>query len=291
MSELFALIFSGLLTGAVYGLVGLGKVIVFKTTATVNFAIADIATLAAFCAMVALHMGVPVLGCLALAMLISGLVGVGVDRLLLTRLKPSRDRIFIALVLMIGLGFVIRATIGAVWGHSAQLVPPLVDGTVTVGPLVVTWNRILAAALALLAMGFVAWFFTVTSFGVAMRASAEDPFAAKLIGINSKLVAVISWFIGGALAALAIFFLGAEAQLTPTFALIPLFRALAGVFLGGFTSMPGAVAGGFAIGVLDNLAGRYVSASFRDTMVFGIIVAVLFIRPAGLFGKVRAERV
>lgn len=291
MGELLPLVISGFLTGAAYGLVGLGKVIIFKTTATVNFAIADIATLAAFCAVSAILMGLPVYAGLVLAMLVSGAIHVATDRFLLTHLERGRDRIFIALVLMIGLGLVIRAGIGAVWGHSPQAVPPLIDGNVKLAGLAVPWNKVLAASIALVAMGFVAWFFGSTRFGVAMRASAEDPFAARLIGINARRVSVIAWFIGGALSALAIFFLAAESQLTTTFALVPLFRALAGVFLGGMSSMPGAVVGGFAIGILDNLAGHYVSAGFRDTMVFGIIVAVLFIRPEGFLGKIRAERV
>lgn len=291
MEDLIPMIVSGFVTGAAYGLVGLGKVIIYKTTDTVNFAIADIATIAAFCAITAMHLGLPVFGGLVLAIMVAGTIGIATDRLLLTRLERNRDRVFIALVLMIGLGLVIRATIGTIWGHNPVAFPPLVAGNVEIGGVVVSWNKVLATAIALVAMGFVAWFFSYTTFGVAMRASAEDPFASRLIGINAVRVSIIAWFIGCALAALAIFFLAADSQLTTTFALVPLFRALAGVFLGGLTSMPGAVLGGFAIGILDNLAGRYVSAGFRDTMVFGIIVLVLFIRPAGFLGKIKAERV
>jgi branched-chain amino acid transport system permease protein len=93
------------------------------------------------------------------------------------------------------------------------------------------------------------------------------------------------------MAGIASFFLAAESSLNPNLTLSALFRGFAGVFLGGLTSMPGAVVGGLAIGVLDNLAGHYISASFRDTIVFAVIVLVLFIRPSGMLGAGRKERV
>lgn len=291
MEQLLPLVISGFASGAAYGLVALGKVIIYKTTDTVNFALADIGTLAAFVAITAMGRGLPVVAALVLAIVVSGLGGVATHRWLVRRLVRDRNRVFVALVLMIGLGLVIRATIGQVWGHEPVPFPALVAGSIRVAGIEVAWNKVLATGLALVAMAFVAWFFSRTAFGIAMRACADDPFAARLIGINAERVAVIAWFIGCALAGIAIFFLAGNSALSTTFALVPLFRALAGVFLGGLTSMPGAVAGGFAVGILDNLAAGYVSASFRDTIVFAIIILVLFVRPAGFLGKVRAERV
>lgn len=291
MDFLLPLLVSGVVTGSAYGLIALGKTIIFKTTATVNFALADIATLAAFVAITAMRAGLPVVGGLLLAIVVAGTIGVITERLLLRRVAPGKQRIFIALVIMIGLGLIIRAGIGATWGHDPVKFPALVQGTIMLSGVSVPLNKILATVMALIAMGFVAWFFTHTKYGVAMRASSEDPFAARLVGINANRVASIAWFIGCGLAAVSIFFLAADSALSPMFALIPLFRALAGVFLGGLSSMPGAVLGGFAIGMLDNLAAGYVSASFRDTIVFSVIVLVLFIRPEGFLGKARAERV
>ena len=161
----------------------------------------------------------------------------------------------------------------------------------TVVGIALAWNKILAATIALIAMAGVAWFFKKTPFGIAMRATADDPGAARIIGINAGRVAAIAWFVGCGMAAIAAFFLAADSSLSPSLTLSPLFRAFAGVFLGGLTSMSGAVIGGFVIGILDNVAGRYVSASFRDTIVFAVIVLVLFIRPSGVLGAGRKERV
>jgi branched-chain amino acid transport system permease protein len=130
-----------------------------------------------------------------------------------------------------------------------------------------------------------------TRLGIAMRAAAEDHYAARVVGINRGLIAGLAWFIGCALAGLSALLLAPDATLTVTLMVAPLFRAFAGVFLGGLQSMVGAAVGGFAIGVLDDLAGRYVSASFRDTFVFAIIVLVLFLRPAGLLASQQRARV
>jgi branched-chain amino acid transport system permease protein len=140
-------------------------------------------------------------------------------------------------------------------------------------------------------MAVIAAFMRYTKLGIAMRAAAEDPYAARVVGINRNLVAPLAWFIGCALAGLAALLLAPDATLTVTLMFAPLFRAFAGVFLGGLESMVGAAVGGFAIGVLDDVAGRYVSASFRDTFVFAIIVLVLFLRPAGLLAAQQRERV
>ena len=190
-----------------------------------------------------------------------------------------------------GFGLVLQATMGAVWGPAARKFPPLIDGWVEIAGVAVSLNKIAATLVAVTAMSAVAWFFGTRPMGIAMRASAEDPLAARLVGLKIGRMAALAWFLGCALGALAMLFLAAESSLNPHLAHAPLFRAFAGVFLGGMTSMPGAVIGGFAIGVLDNIAGHYISANYRDTIVFSVIVLVLFMRPAGFMGVMRQERV
>jgi len=289
--DVIPVIVSGIASGSAYALLALGIVIIFRSTDTVHFAIGDTGTLVVYIAALAVAQGPPLMVALVISLLLGGLIGSATQRLLIRPLGHRRNIVFIALVVTIGLGLLIRALIGAVWGHQATPFPPLISGSVSIAGVVIAANKLLATGIALCAMLLVGWFFGRTALGAAMRASAEDPFAARLIGLNADRIALLSWFLGCSLATLALFFLAAESSLTPTLANHPLFRAFAGVFLGGLTSMPGAVAGGFAIGVLDNLAGRYVSANFRDTIVFGVIVAILFLRPAGFMGALRTERV
>ena len=235
--------------------------------------------------------GLPVAAGLLVAIVVAGLFGVVTERVLIRPLGHGKNLLFVALVITIGLGLLIHAGIFLGWGTRPRPFPALVAGSVTIFGISLTWNKILAAAIATGAMVGISWFFRKTPFGIAMRATADDPGAARMIGINAGRVAAIAWFVGCAMAAIAAFFLAADGSLNPSLTLSALFRAFAGVFLGGLTSMSGAVIGGFVIGILDNVAGRYISASFRDTIVFTVIVLVLFIRPAGVLGAGRKERV
>lgn len=289
MNELGAVLISGLVSGATYALLGLGIVIIFRSTDVVNFAIGDFGTFGVFVAFAIISRGFPLAVAAVAAVLVAGLLGVATERTVIRALGPGKT--FAALVLTLALSLILVSVAGFVFGHTPQAFPVLVPGQVTVLGLVVSWQKIATAVLALVAMGLIAAFMRYTRLGIAMRAAAEDPYAARVVGINRNVIAPLAWFIGCALAGLAALLLAPDATLTVTLMVAPLFRAFAGVFLGGLDSMIGAAAGGFAIGVLDDLAGRYVSASFRDTFVFLIIVLVLFLRPAGLLASQRRERV
>lgn len=291
MADLPAVLISGLVSGSTYALLALGIVIIFRSTDTVNFAIGDLGTLGVFTAGSLIGAGLPVPAALLAAVVIAGLAGVVTERALIRPLGHSRNVLFVALVITIGLGLLIHAAIFAIWGTRPRPFPALVAGSVSIFGVVLAWNKILAAGIAISAMVGVAWFFKMTPFGIAMRATADDPGAARMIGIKAGRVAAIAWFVGCGMAGIASFFLAAESSLNPNLTLSAVFRGFAGVFLGGLTSMPGAVVGGLAIGVLDNVAGHYISASFRDTIVFAVIVLVLFIRPSGVLGAGRKERV
>ncbi|HEU0222644.1 MAG TPA: branched-chain amino acid ABC transporter permease [Paracoccaceae bacterium] len=291
MGDMISLIISGIANGSAFALLALGVVIIFRSTDTVNFAIGDTGTLATFAALSAISAGAPILLACLLAILLAGVIGIVSERLLVRPLGHGPHLLFVALVITIGLGLVMQAGMGAVWGHTPKPFPPLVPGWIDVAGVAISLNKIAATLVALIAMGIVAWFFGFRPFGIAMRAGAEDPFAARMIGLKIGRMSSIAWFLGCGLAAIAMLFLAAESALHPHIAHSPLFRAFAGVFLGGLTSMPGAVIGGFAIGVLDNIAGHYISANYRDTIVFTIIVLVLFARPAGFMGTIRKERV
>lgn len=290
-SNLLSLIISGLASGSAYALLALGIVIIFRSTDTINFAIGHIGVLALYIATLGLSLNIPLPLVLICTVLLGGGLGVVTERLLIRPIGHRKNFAFIALVVTIGLSFLIHAAIGVLWGHSSINFPSLFSGTVQFGSFAVSWNKFISTILAIIAMIVVAIFFGRTPLGTAMRASASDEFAARVVGINSNQIAMLSWFIGCALSTLGMFFLTAEQSLNGSVADQPLFRAIAAVFLGGLISMPGAVVGGFLIGILDNLAGAYASPNFRDTVVFSLIVLILFVRPAGIFGVIRKERV
>jgi len=289
VNELPAVLVSGVVSGATYALLGLGIVIIFRSTDVVNFAIGDFGTFGVYVAFALLTRGLPLLVAAIAAVGVAGLLGVATERAVVRPLGPGKT--FAALVLTLALSLILVSLAGQLFGHQPEPFPALVPGHVAILGLVVAWQKIATAALAVVAMAVIAFFMRFTRLGVAMRAAAEDHYAARVVGINRGLVAAIAWFIGCALAGLAALLLAPDATLTVTLMVAPLFRAFAGVFLGGLESMIGAAVGGFAIGVLDDLAGRYVSASFRDTFVFAIIVLVLFLRPAGLLAAQHRQRV
>ncbi|HEV2512120.1 branched-chain amino acid ABC transporter permease [Bosea sp. (in: a-proteobacteria)] len=291
MSDLLPVIAAGFVSGSTYALLALGLVIIFRATDTVNFAIGDIATLGVFVGLSAMAAGASVAAGFAVAILFSGLFGVATERVLIRPLGAGHASLFVALVVTIGLGLLIHAVIATIWGHRPLAVPPLVSGSISIFGISLSWSKIATSAIALVAMAAVAWFFRYTMLGIQMRASAEDHFAARIIGLRPGLIAALAWFLGCALAGLAAFFLAIETSASAALTLSALFRAFAGVFLGGLTSLPGAAVGGFVIGILDNVVGRYMSANYRDTIVFAVIVAVLFIKPAGFMGSGRSARV
>jgi len=291
MADLIPVIAAGIVSGSAYALLALGIVIIFRSTDTVNFAIGDTATLGVFVSIAAMQAGLPVALALLVAIVFAGLFGVATERLLIRPLGAGHKSLFIALVVTIGLGLLIHAAIGAIWGYRPITIPSIVPGTVNVLGVALTWNKVIATLIAIVAMVGVAWFFRFTTVGVAMRASAEDHFAARIVGIKPGRIAALAWSLGCGLAAIAAFFLAMDTSANANLTISALFRAFAGVFLGGLTSMPGAAVGGFAIGILDNVAGRYLSANYRDTIVFAVIVAVLFVRPSGFLGAARKERV
>jgi branched-chain amino acid transport system permease protein len=291
MNDLIPVIVAGIMSGSAYALLALGVVIIFRSTDTVNFAIGDIATLGVFVAISLIGAGVPTVIALIVCIIFSGLLGVAAERVLIRPLGGGGGSLFIALVVTIGLGLIIHAVINTIWGHRPLPLAPIVSGTVTILGVALTWSKVIATGIAIVAMIAVSWLFQSTMIGTAMRATADDHFAARIVGLKPHRIASLSWFLGCSLASISVFFLATDTSATASMTVGPLFRAFAGVFLGGLTSLPGAAIGSFAIGILDNVVGRYVSASYRDTIVFAVIVVVLFARPAGFLGAARKVRV
>lgn len=289
MDQLAVVLISGISSGAVYGLIGLSMVIIYRATDVFNFATAAFGIFAVYIAIAFMGLGVGLMMAAALGAAIVALGGVAVHA---TIIRPlGSGQMFGALVVTMGLSLVLESIAGDVWGQQPKSFPPLIEGNFRIGDAGLANQQLLNIAIAGVAMVLVSLLFTRTHIGTAMRATAESAVAAKVIGINSGRVARIAWALGCLLAGVAAVLYSSRAGVTPTVLTAALFRAMAGIFLGGLTSMSGAVLGGLAIGVLDNVAASYVSASFRDTFVFGVVIVMLLVRPQGLFGQRSFQRV
>ncbi|MEW2625657.1 branched-chain amino acid ABC transporter permease [Streptomyces sp. NPDC048106] len=289
MDQFLLVLVSGLASGAVYGLMGLGLVIIYRATDVVNFALASLTTIGLYAALTLYDRGWPVLPTAVVAIGVTVVVGLTARE---TVIRPlAQGELLSALVMTMGLSIIAENLISTIWDDQPRLFPSLIDGSVSIGDAAIPTQSLLTIGVAAVAMALVAYLFGRTTIGSAMRAVAESADTAQILGLGSQRIARIAWALGLALATLAAVLYAPRAGLVPTVLSAPLFRAFAGIFLGGLTSMYGAVIGGLTIGVLDNLAASYVSASYRDTFVFTFTIAVLLIRPQGLFGVRAFQRV
>ncbi|MCX4706535.1 branched-chain amino acid ABC transporter permease [Streptomyces sp. NBC_01352] len=289
MDQFLLILVSGLASGAVYGLMGLGLVIIYRATDVVNFALASLATVGLYAALALNERGLPLLLAAVAAIVTTAAVGLVAREAVIRPL--AQGELLSALVMTMGVSLIAESVISTIWDDQPRLFPSLVEGSVSLGSAAIPAQSLLTIAVAAVAMALVAYLFGRTSIGTAMRAVAESADTARILGLGSQRIARIAWALGLGLAALAAFLYAPRAGLVPTVLSAPLFRAFAGIFLGGLTSMYGAVIGGLTVGVLDNLAAGYVSAGYRDTFVFSFTILVLLIRPQGLFGVRTFQRV
>jgi branched-chain amino acid transport system permease protein len=289
VDQVLITVLSGVANGAVYGLVGLGLVIIFQSTDVMNFAMAAMATTASYVALTVHDAGAALVLALAVAVAFASAFGVAVREVLI---RPLGDgRLFAALVVTMGVAISTEHFVGRQWGEQPRAFPRVVDGTLAIGESRINMQDLVIIGVAVVAMAGIAFLFRRTPLGSAMRAVAESPETAAILGINSQKVARTAWALGVGLATLGVVLYAPNVGLTPVVLAPVLFRAFAGILLGGLTSMTGAVVGGLVIGVLDNLAATYISASFRDTFVFSVAVLVLLVRPQGMFGRPAFARV
>ncbi|MFH8737040.1 MULTISPECIES: branched-chain amino acid ABC transporter permease [unclassified Streptomyces] len=289
MDQFLLILVSGLASGAVYGLMGLGLVIIYRATDVVNFALASLATVGLYAALTLYEKGLPLLVTALVAIVVTAGVGLVARE---TVIRPlAQGELLSALVMTMGVSLIAESVISAIWDDQPRLFPSLVEGSVSIGGSAIPRQSLLTIGVAAVAMALVAYLFGRTTIGSAMRAVAESADTAQILGLGSQRIARIAWALGLGLGALAAFLYAPRAGLVPTVLSAPLFRAFAGIFLGGLTSMYGAVIGGLTVGVLDNLAAGYVSAGYRDTFVFSFTILVLLIRPQGLFGVRTFQRV
>ncbi len=298
MTQFLQLLISGVSLGAVYALLALGFVVVFKASGVVNFAHPALLMVGAYVtarlsATDTLPFGLALLAGVGAAVAVS----FAIQRLLVS---PMASRSVIAVSIMtIGVDVVIQTEITRRIG--VDILPmgdPWQNSVVTVAGVTIPQTRI-AALLAgvVIIAAFFAWF-RFSTWGIAMRAVAEDPETAALMGVRRARVSAIAWMLAGGLAAVAGLFMSVfpAPGLEPTTAAVAL-RAFPAAIIGGLDSVGGAVAGGVIVGVAEALAAGYASElsflgqGFHTVMPYAVMVLVLLVRPAGLFGTRELHRV
>lgn len=294
--ELFAqALVSGLAQGCVYTLVAMGFVIIYKATEVPNFAQGEMTMVGAYIYFSLVTMlGFSSAWALAATLVLAGLLGALIER---TVIRPiSHEPPFIALMATIGLAILLRGLTGIVWSHETRALPsPIRNRTYEAAGVVVSstdlWAFSLVAVVAVLLFAFFRW----TRIGIAMRAVAQNRYAAELMGIPAQRVFTLSWVLAGAVGALGGVLLADLTSLHTDMGTMIIMLALVAAVLGGLESIPGAVMGGLFLGVVENLSGtyldRFLGGGAKDVTAFAVLLAVLLLRPQGFFGIPETRRV
>lgn len=298
MSDLVQLLVQGVALGAVYGLIALGFVVVYKATAVINFAHGELLLLGAYLVYAfRIQAGLPFVAAVPLAMAVMAAAGWAIEGGVLRRMvgRPT----FAVVMITIGLAIVLRQVATAVWGYDDLFLgDPWGASRLALGALDV--SAVTVATLTAAGVLFVAFFvfFRYSKAGLAMRAAAIDQEAALAVGIPVRAVYAWSWMIAAAVATVAGVFLAAfPATLHPGLGLVA-FRAFPAAILGGLDSPGGAIVGGLLVGVTEVLVQAYqpqiapwLGDNFHVAAAYLLMIAVLVVRPYGLFGTREVERV
>lgn len=299
MEKIVEILFSGLSTGAIYALIALGFVLIFKSTGVLNFAQGELAMVGAFvCYSFAQVVGIPYFLALALTIILACILGILIDFLFFRRMVG--EPVFSTIMVTVGLGGILTSLAGIVWGPDIRAVTsPFTDQVMKLGGLVFSQSGIYTIVLSVVLFALFGIFFNRSLIGTAMKGTAEDSDTASLMGINITKINMIAWAMGTVIAAVAGVVL-AEQSLVHISMSHTGIKAMSAAILGGMESLPGAIVGGLIVGVIEAFAATYLSGltiggfhfgDVKDVAAFAIMIVVLMIRPRGIFGKEEVERV
>lgn len=284
-------LFSGLALGSIYGLVALGFAVVFKATDVFNFAQGMLAVCGAYFAVTAIsYLQLPFPLAILFMIAASAALGVLVHVLLI---QPLAGRSMLAVIMVtIALSIVLRAGIEIFYGPQGRVLDtPLPTGVLRIGELRISRLHLTAALVSWGCMAAFGAYFRYTSAGLLMRATADGHEAAVVSGINVNMMNRLAWAIGSVLAGIGGLFLGQIQIVSPELEHIGLLAALPAVVIGGMQSIPGAIIGGLLVGLIEQFSASYISPKSTDIVIYGLLLAILMIRPWGLLGQRELGRV
>lgn len=299
MAYFMQLVFAGIAQGCIYALIGLGFSIIFKASEVINFAQGELLLVGAYIVSSGVfEWHLPFLLALVLGIVVTVLIGLLFERLVLQRMigRP----VFAILMITIGLDIILRTVVIVRWGSNPIPAASPFDITsgFTLGGVHFGANELWTMAITVVLCAVLFYFFRYTRYGLAMRATALDQEAALAVGINIRTVYALAWGISAAIATLGGVFLAIDSfAIDPTFGNTALL-AFPAIILGGMDSVSGAVVGGIVIGLAQVLTAGYESrvpailgSGFHEIAPYLIMILVLLIRPYGLFGTRKVERV
>jgi branched-chain amino acid transport system permease protein len=275
----------GLVIASALILVALGLTLIFGLLRVLNIAHGELYMLGAYVAFSIASLGGPFwLGLLA-APIVVGLIGVAIERMCLKPLMRRRDHAVLSLLLTYGLSLILRDFAQIAWGLDTQRLAPPIVGALTIGSIAFSNYRLLVFAVSVVAIGAVWWVLFRTMAGAVLRATAFDQDMVAALGIPVRRVQMGTFFVGSALAAVA------GVLLAPVYAIFPgmghdfVLLAFATIIVGGIGSVVGAVVAGVLLVEVQSLGSLVIRPVWAETLVFAVMIAVLVVRPNGLFNR------
>lgn len=285
---------NGILLGATYALFALGLTLTFGVLRVINLTYGVYVSAGAFLALYLVRgAGLGIAAALPLAACGTGLVAVAVDALLLTRLRRARAPELASLMVTLGAALALYALLSLLFGPDIRRLPPdlLPPAALIIGPVRISVVQVLILAATAVLVALLAVLLRATRLGLAIRAMAEKPDAAALMGIDTRRLAALVSFISGALAGTAGVLIGLNFNaIQPYMGESMMLRGFVVVILGGLGRIGGAVAAGLLLGVVEVLTAGYIGSGLKEAVAFLLLVLVLWTRPDGLFGRAAATR-
>ena len=294
MEFFLQLLLNGLVVGSIYSLVALGFVIIFKSSGILNFAQGEFLLLGAYVFLAISSAHAPIGAALLLTFAFSALLGIVLERLVL---RPLIGEPIISVIMVtLGLSSLLRAVVQGIWGTDTRPLPSVFSlDPIQLGPLPIARGYLYSAGCVAVLLVVLTLFFKYARPGIAMRATADSQQVALSMGISVRRIFALSWSIAAVVSAVGGILLATmRGGVDGSLAVLGL-KVLPAVIVGGLDSIGGAILGGLLIGVLENLSGGYLDPVFgggvKEVAPFVALVLILMVRPYGLFGKVRIERV
>jgi branched-chain amino acid transport system permease protein len=289
MDLFLQLIVNGLINGTFYALSALGLTLVFGLMRVVNFAHGELYMVGGLIGWsLTAQAGLNFFASLALVIVIMGLAGYLIDRLLIARIRDQGEEP--GILLTIGLSiFLVNTTLLVVGTAPQKVLQPFSNRPLFLGPVVVTQSRLFVVLMCAILIAAAHLLIQRTKLGRAMRATFQDAMAASLVGIRSNQVYAMTFALGAALAGVAGMLLGSIYVAQATIGGLVSLKAFVVVILGGMGSFAGAIVGGLILGIVEALWGGYIATGYVDAIGFALVIVMLVFRPYGLFSR-QAER-
>ncbi len=285
-------VLSGLAIGGIYASVGLAVVMIFLAIDHFNFAQGEMAMFSTFIAWALIDSGVPYWAAFFMTIAISLLGGILIERIVF---MPIRNAPVLShVIVFLGLFVIFNSLAGWIWDFTIKVFPSPFPETPLFGNVWISMHETGAIGVTIVTLLFIYSFFRFTPLGLAMRAAAQNPESARLVGVRVGWMVALGWGMAAAIGSVAGMMIAPIVFLDPNMMLGILLYGFAAAIVGGITSPGGAVVGGFLVGVIENMVGTYVpfiGSELKLTVALVLIVGVMVIKPSGLFGKPVVSRV